>query len=389
MNRPRIEIAGLAAAFRTVGAVAAFGVLPALVLAFVIASSWRAGSALYDFHGDLYRAGEAILHGHDPYRAAFLDRLAAVARAGGHPSQSFAVPIYPPPALVALAPLALLSLHAAGLVFTLLQLAAAGAGLWLLGVRDWRCFGAAALSWPVVHSVRLGQVNGVLVLAAGAAWRWRDATWRPAVAVAAGVAMKILLWPLGVWLLITRRWRVASAAVVAAAAAVLAASAVTGLDGLRAYPRMLGDLSAIEAGAGISLVSLGAALDVPRVIMETLGWAIATALLVLARGDDRTTFALAVSAALVVSPLVWPHYLELLFVPIALSSTRLSALWLVPLVAYLAPTEPTHGRAWQIALYLSIELVVATAVIASRGKSQTGLRRGWTKVWVGRAAAER
>jgi hypothetical protein len=47
---------------------------------------------------------------------------------------------------------------------------------------------------------------------------------------------------------------------------------------------------------------------------------------------DRRAFGLAVLAALTATPIVWEHYMVLLFVPIALISPRLSRLWLIPVL---------------------------------------------------------
>ncbi len=128
---------------------------------------------LYDFHGDLYEAGRAILHGRDPYRARFLEHLAALSRAGQTPSHIFAVPVYPAPALLVTVPLALLPYRLAALLFTAGSVVAAVGGLRLLGVRDWRCYGAAFLSYPIVNSLSLGQLTGYLILGIAIAWRWR------------------------------------------------------------------------------------------------------------------------------------------------------------------------------------------------------------------------
>ena len=362
-----VDPSGLLAALRQVGSLVVFAVLPVLVAGTVFATSWSGSNFLYDFHGDLYNAGTAILHGHNPYRAAYIARLAAQARAGGHPTTALAVPVYPAPALLLTTPLAWLSLHAAGALFSALGLAALGGGLWLLGVRDWRCYGVALLSWPVVHSLRLGQVNELLVLGTAIAWRLRDRKWPPALALAAVVALKLLLWPLGVWLAITGRWRTLALSAVAVVAVGFTAWAIIGFDGLGTYRTMLGDLSTVAGGAGVSLASLARAIDVPREAMELIGWVAAGALFLLARGRDRETFSAAVVAALLVSPLVWPHYLTLLFVPIALTTPRLSALWLLPLLAYLAPVEATDGNGWQIGLYLAIELAVAGWAVVGAG----------------------
>lgn len=363
-----VDLGRLAVALRRVSSIIAFGVLPAVVVVATVAATVGHGTFLYDFRGDLYDAGRAIIHGRDPYQVAFLDHQAAIARAGGSPSRTFAVPVYPAPALLASVPLALLPFRLAGILFTVLALAALIGGLRLLGVRDWRCYGAALLSWPVLHSLRLGQVNELLVLGAGIAWRRRDRLYPPAAAVAAVVAMKLFLWPLGAFLLLTRRWKVAVLAVLTAALAGLAAWAVIGFAGLSAYPRMLGDLSSVEGSAGISLASVGRALGVSRTLADLVGLGACAGLLAVAwwslrRPDgEARAFGLAVMAGLVASPLVWPHYLALVFVPIALLSPTLSPLWLVPLIAYLAPTELTHGDLWRMLPYLAIELIVVCAL---------------------------
>jgi len=72
-------------------------------------------------------------------------------------------------------------------------------------------------------------------------------------------------------------------------------------------------------------------------------------------------------AALVASPIVWPHYLALLLVPIALVSPGLSALWLVPLLAYVAPVAQTHDHPWAIVPYLIICAIVACLGLSSGG----------------------
>jgi hypothetical protein len=390
--------------------VVAFALLPLLLAALIIAVTLGSANFFYDFTGDLYDAGRAILHGRDPYEAAFLAHLAALQLAGGAPEHTFAVPVYPAPALLVVTPLALLGARAAGLIFTLLAIGAMLAGLRLLGVRDWRCYGAAFLSWPLLHSLRLGQVNEFLVLGAGVTWHWRVRLWPAALALASLVAAKLFLWPLGVWLLASGRWRAGLLAAALAAGATIAAWAVIGFDGLSAYPRMLSDLSAVEGAAGVSLISVAAALGLSRAVGDVLTL-LATAGLLAgvwwwaragARGrvlhaprcercercdrcdgercdgdrrdcdgdrcdgdrcdGDRRAFGLAVMAALCCSPIVWPHYLTLVFVPIALLAPALSVLWLVPLLAYLAPVELTGGDIFKMLPSLAIELIVVASL---------------------------
>jgi hypothetical protein len=218
--------------------------------------------------------------------------------------------------------------------------------------------------------MRLGQVNGLLVLGLGLLWRGRDRTWAAGAATAAVVVAKLFLWPMGLFLLLTRRRRHAAAAVLLGAVSVLAGWAVIGFNGLGSYPAMVGHLSAIEGPAGISLVSLASSLGLGSGIGVAAAWLSCAGVLVLAalvlRGDgaEDRAFALCVVAGLLGSTLVWPHYFVLLYVAIALLSPRLGPLWLIPLVTWLAPVELTHGSAWRIAVYLVLELTVVAVLVA-------------------------
>jgi hypothetical protein len=150
---------------------------------------------------------------------------------------------------------------------------------------------------------------------------------------------------------------------------MLVAWAVIGFAGLSTYPGMLSNLSTVEGTAGISLLSLAGATGVAHGVATAASALITLALVGLAwmalriDGGERSAFGLLVVAGLTSSSLVWPHYLTLLFVPVALMSPTFGPLWLVPLLAYLAPVELTHGNAWQIGVYLAIELIVALALI--------------------------
>jgi hypothetical protein len=73
----------------------------------------------------------------------------------------------------------------------------------------------------------------------------------------------------------------------------------------------------------------------------------------------------AVLASLVATPLLWLHYLLLLFVPIALYRPRLSGLWFLPLLLWLTPTSNSHGTTWRIVLALIVVAVVAIRTVGS------------------------
>jgi len=170
----------------------------------------------------------------------------------------------------------------------------------------------------------------------GIAWRWREKLWPPAIAVAAVVVAKLFPWPLAVWLLVTRRFRALALTVLIGVVAMFGAWAVIGFAGIAQYPQMLSNATFIQEGRASSLVAVLLATGLSPGGAHILALAAAAALLGIAwrfaqRPDgDRPVFCLALFAALTASPIVWDHYMVLLFVPIALVSPRLSPLWFLP-----------------------------------------------------------
>jgi hypothetical protein len=68
----------------------------------------------------------------------------------------------------------------------------------------------------------------------------------------------------------------------------------------------------------------------------------------------------ALGAALVLSPIVWVHYLVLLYVVVALYKKRISAAWIVPLAFWLLPSQDSHGST---SIILRLYLIAAVAVV--------------------------
>jgi alpha-1,2-mannosyltransferase len=341
--------------------------VPLLAACFIAVVGFAAGHGhyLYDFEGGLYGGARDVLHGRNPYPTAFLARQAAIAHAGGTPQTVLYLPVYPAAPLVATVPLALLPYPLVAVLFWLASVAAIFFALRLLGVSDWRCYGVTFASRPLQHALLLGALTPMLVLATAVVWRYRASLLPPACAVGGLIAAKLFPWPLTAWLLVTRRFRAAALSLVLAAAATAAAWAAMGFAGLRDYPRTLGDLSFISEPQGVSVVSLLRYLGLSSGLSRGIALIGALALLVLAArvasapDGARRSFGLAVVAMLVASPIVWPHYLALLVVPIALLSPRLSPVWFVPLLSYLAPTDQLRGRPWVLVPYLGMLVIVA------------------------------
>jgi hypothetical protein len=349
----------------------------------------------YDFRGGLYNAGWDILHGRSFYQPGFLAHQMAIMNAGGIArgelyTNPFSVPVYPAFANLAVVPLALMPFWPAAGLYTALSIAAMIGALWLLDVRDPRCYGLTLVSWPFLFGLYLGAIGPFLVLGTAGLWRWRDRAWPAALSLATIVAAKIFPWTLGVWLWMTGRRRTAVLSALVCLALTFGAWALIGFSGLAQYPRMLTEMSALQDGRAISLVTVLVVAGVSSSLATELALVLGGLILALAwwvvrsgRGDRdgrlRSAFGLAVIAALTTTPIVWQHYMVLLVVPIAFASPRFSRLWLLPLVSPIAdivssaivpdshPLRPDSPNALRDALlWLLIQAVCAIWLVRDR-----------------------
>jgi hypothetical protein len=108
---------------------------------------------------------------------------------------------------VIVAPLTLLPWSVGIAVWLVVSVLAATGALWLLGVRDSRVYAVALGSGPLLIGFIFGNVTLLLLFGLAAAWHWRDRPSISAPVVAALIVAKIFLWPLPIWLLVTRRVR--------------------------------------------------------------------------------------------------------------------------------------------------------------------------------------
>ncbi|OFW53797.1 MAG: hypothetical protein A2146_08350 [Actinobacteria bacterium RBG_16_67_10] len=281
-------------------------------------------------------AGDDVLAGRSPY-----PKPEALEGQLGSPYA------YPPLLALLVTPLAVLPETVAdtfvpGVVFTLLLIAATVGALGLLGVRDWRCYPVALLYPVTLEAFEYGAIGPVLLFLLALAWRFRDDSVGSGVATGGAVVLKLFLWPSLVWLAVTRRLRAAALGAVAAAALALLSWSVIGFSGLAGYPRLLRRLVENEAENSYSGFAVLRAIGLPELASHALVLAGGVALLVLAGRaartpalesveQDRRSLTLTLAAALVLTPILWLHYLVLLVLPIALARPRLSLLWFAPL----------------------------------------------------------
>lgn len=307
-------------------------------------------------------AAELVLNGDSPYPA--LDDPILEDQKGY---------VYPPQLLFALVPLTPLSVHVAAFLAAVVMLGLLGLTLHVLGVRDVRCYAAALLWMPVASSVLFANVSIPLALALAVLWRYRNAVWPSAAAIGLAVSAKLLLWPMFVWMIATRRFRATAWAIALGLSVMLGAWAAIGFQGLAEYPDLLRRLSEIQSENSYSFVGMSATLGVGdavgQIVTLLVGGALLASCVVLGRrGDDRRSFTCAVAASLALSPIVWLHYLVLLLVPLAIARPRFSLLWLLPVLLWMSP-RPGYAEGFQTFLP-AIAAVALIGVLLARPRGR-------------------
>jgi alpha-1,2-mannosyltransferase len=347
--------------------------IPGLALTYSFWWELRSASPVQDF-GIFRLAAEAVLHGRSPFPPATAAGVAG-----------FDKFVYPPSTALLFAPLAGLPLRVAQVVMLVLAVACVVAALRLLGVGDWRCYGVAVMSAPAVNSLALGAVTPLLLVGVAAGWRYRERAGISGLVTGVTTVGKLFLWPVGLWLLATRRLLATLVAVAFAAGLVLVGWAVIGFAGFRSYPHLLRELARAEEGTSYSPVALfGLSGSSAGLLTAALAASVILAVFLGSRGHDgdRRGLTLAVIGSLVATPIVWLHYFLLLLVPIGLYRPRLSPLWFAPVLLWLTPAAHSHGVTWHIALALGITALVAVRTTAER-------QTRWLLAWTGAIRAVR
>lgn len=342
-RRPGLGVAGVAA---VVGLIA----LPLALYIVMLQTFWDRGELGIDLTQTLLPAAREVADWTSPY------------------------PAYGYPPLVAFALVPLTLAPSPELVWTAVLLLMLPASLWVLRVRDWRCYGAAFLWGASFHAVQTGNVTIPLLLLTALAWRTRDAL-RAGVWSGLAVATKIICWPLTVWLVSTRRLGAAVTSVAVAGGVTFGLWGLLGFSGLVDYPSSLDKLEAAQTGSSYTIRALLEDLGAP--VLGQFAW-YALVVLVLAgcfvagrRGDDRLSFSLAVVACVIASPIVWLHSFVLLLAPVALHRPRFGVVWVLPALLWFG-SGTGNGEPWQTALVLSVAAVTVALALTPSNRALSG-----------------
>ena len=295
----------------------------------------------FDFHHDFWVAGFRVRTGLSPYGWS----RAQIAHGFSFP--------YPAPAALLFVPFSLLPRDISDLTFVVLSLAACMLTLRILKVSDWRPY-TLVLAWlPVVNAWQTANLTLVLTCGVALTWRYRDSPKVAGVLTGLMLSVKPIVWPLLLWLVITRRIRATGYALISAVVVNAIAWMTLGFGAASDWWHLLAKQTAVVYNTGYGLTALAAHMGAGRaagtVVLITVTMLLALACYRVGRGgDERGAFMIAVALMLASSPQVDNHYFALLIVPLALARPYLSLAWLAPLLLWMCPA--TRAGGWQVAL---------------------------------------
>jgi hypothetical protein len=273
------------------------------------------GAQLYDF-GSFWASGKAAVQGQNPY-AVYLETFRSAAGNTVHPN------LNPPFSLLFFAPLSHFDPHSTIKVLWWLGLAAYAAFLALTLRRtanpNTLLVGVWALALPAFwDGIRMGQVYLPMMLGAALVWHWMEKERPIAAAVVIGLltALKpnLLVWP--ALLFVAGYRRMALVAGLTFIGASLLPLPFFGMESyLQWFELLRGDVgqrSGYFANATVVAIGVRAGSHLLGIALAaaTLAWAVRR---LSGAGFSMTeASAIAIGAAILVSPVAWMHYLLLL-----------------------------------------------------------------------------
>ncbi len=337
---------------------ALFGVVPALLTAWVLYKVATGGIVAVDFRHSFWVAAHRFLLGGNPYAWSRSQILSGTS----YP--------YPATTTILLAPLALLPSLVASGVATGACLLAPLAALRVLEIGDRRLYGVVLLWMPVVLGWQSANMSLPLAFGLAVLWRKRNAPGWAGALTALLVLVKPIMLPLGLWLLATRRYRAGLIAVASGIAASAVSWSLAGWDSLPRWLELVSRQGSLLDRRGYGAIALlwhlglsqAAAMGVTLALAALLAGALVRAG---RQGLEAAAFALAVTLTIVASPQVDLHYFALLAIPLALAVPRLSAVWLLPLVLWACPSMMLVAT-WRQLLWWLVVAAVATRTAISR-----------------------
>jgi alpha-1,2-mannosyltransferase len=238
----------------------------------------------------------------------------------------FGLFFYPPPFLLLVLPVALLPQDLAIWTWTVLLTAASVVAVAVMPVARrtfWWVLLLAALSWPLLFAIKLGQVGPIALLFFAVGWRWLDQPRPLGLSIGLGTVIKIQPALLIGWAVVTGRRRAAVIAVALVAVLGIVATLLTGPGAWFDLASLLARVSKpIETphafGVGRLAFEAGASVEVATVVhWANFALAAVVVAVTVLRGSAVAGYMAVVVASQFLSPVLWDHYALVLLLPAA------------------------------------------------------------------------
>jgi hypothetical protein len=290
---------------------------------------------------------------------------------------------YPPTFLPGILPFGLLALVPATWLWLALMTAALLLGIWRLPASAsirWATLLLAGLSWPVVYTLKLGQVTPLLFVLAVLGWRAVEDDRRggdDALGGTAGLGAAVKLQPglVLLWAAVAGRWRaVVSGAVVIAILAVLGtvlAGPSTWVDYVKVFNQNLEQIIQPNVTPGGVAQALGLSEEAAGLVQSavTIG-ALVVVVLSVRACSPTASYLVAVTSSQLISPALRDHTAMILLLPVAwLLGQRQWWAVTIPLATALPLVALTPPAAYPLAFVVSI---AATFAMGTRERRSAG-----------------
>jgi hypothetical protein len=270
--------------------------------------------------------------------------------------------LYPPAVALGFVPFALVPPEDAATLWFFFRLVLLAFGCAILPVsRTARLatFAVAAVTFPVLFDLNIGNISVVIFALTAMAWAGMGGPFS-AVAHAVLVLLRLPFVVFGVLWAFQQRWRMLAQTAVAGIVIVLVSAIVVGPRAYVEYLEILTGLPDVSVGEhnfSLKSVALEAGLGIPvanGLLLAGVLLGVALIWFAATRRDADTAFVVTAVATLLTAPFLHPHYLVLLLLPAALLFDRLSpAAIAIPLVGWLpGPVLPLAVIAVLFALLL-------------------------------------
>lgn len=227
--------------------------------------------------------------------------------------------LYSPPFAVTMLPFTAVSIDSAAVAWYVGRLVLFAVACAVMPVRpSIRCltFAVATVTSPVIGDMNLGNVSVLVTSLLAITWRWLDRV-PGCVALALAMTVRPVLGLVLIWSLLRRRWWPVLWTLVAGLAIVLVSLPFVGLSSYQDYLTVLrnvydvtGQDNNMDVGSAVLRVGGGPLL---ASVALYAGFAVGIgAMLLSLRYDRQTGFMVTIGATLLLSPLLWDHYLATL-----------------------------------------------------------------------------